>query len=217
VKDQDGAASAVDFVLVIPFFMFIMCMFVQMAMIVNASLIVHYSAFSAARSARAHFCDRPVNEYLVGYLGCSVNSKVRREAEKAARFVLIAASPVDESVSSSGTPPEELLNWLSQEYLERNSSLVTQARYAFDSRNVDVEVKPAESDNAILQGQYLRDRIPPADVEDWINKKLRNTWPVTVTVKYVKHLGVPLMGPFLSDEQRGNDHFQTIEAEVTLL
>ena len=218
VDDQSGAASAVDFVMVIPFFMFIMCLFVQMAMIVNASLIVHYSAFSAARSARVHFCDRSVAEYPRGYyLGCDRN-RAQREAEKAAKFVLIAASPVDSSVSSSGSPPQDILNWLSQQYLERSSPLVTQARFAFDARNVDVVVRPAQSDNPLIRLQHEFERVPPTfNLNELADEKLRNNWPVTVSVRYSKHLGVPIVGPFLSDERRGNEHFKTIEAKITLL
>lgn len=216
-SDDRGTASAVDFVLVVPLFMFMICLFVQMAMIVNASLIVHYSAFSAARSARVHYCNRSVLEYPLGFVSCNIN-KARREAEKAAKFVLIAASPVDSSVSASGTPPQQVLDWLSSQYLKRDSALVTQARYAFDSRNVDVRVRAARSSNPIIQKQYIEERLPPTtDLNKLTDQKLRNSWPVTVRVEFVKHLGVPLIGPFLSDTRRGNDHFQIIEAEVTLL
>lgn len=216
-KDIRGVASAVDFVMVVPLFMFIMCVFVQLAMIVNASLIVHYAAYSAARTARVHYCNRSVVEYPLGFLSCNLR-RAEREAEKAAKFVLIAASPVDTSVPSSGTPPQQVIDWLSTQYLERSSPLITQANYAFDSRNVDVEVEPATSSNILLETQFIRERIPPIVSFDRLtDKKLRNSWPVTVTVKYSKHLGVPLVGPFLSDERRGNDHFQTIEAKITLL
>lgn len=221
-NDKRGSANAVDFVLVMPFFMFIMCLFVQMAMIVNASLIVHYAAYSAARTASVHFCHRTVVEYPVGFvLGCNLN-KAEREALKAAQYVLIAASPVDDSVPSTGNPPNHSLQLLADDYLKRKSPLLTQARYAFDSRNVDVDVELPASPNIAIQTQLLNERFGQyADVStnlyELTDRKLLNTWPVTAKVEYVKHLGVPLVGPFLSNMRRGNDHFRTIEAQITLL
>jgi len=214
-RDETGSANAADFVLILPFFMFMMCLFVQLAMLVNASLIVHYAAYSAARTASVHFCNRSVLSYRLGYLGCD-SKKAEAEAIKAARYVLIAASPADNSIQSNGNPPNESLQWLADEYLERKSPILIQARYAYDSRNVVVQVKPASSTNLIIQGQYVYERIPSEDSIKG-DKKLLNTWPVTARVEYVKHLGVPLVAPFLSNVRRGNDHFRTIEAEITLL
>jgi len=219
-RDQRGSANAADFVLIIPFFMFMMCLFVQMAMIVNASLIVHYSAYSAARTARVHFCNRSVIKYPLGYITCDA-SRAENEAVRAARYVLIAASPVDESIQSNGNPPSDSLQWIANQYLERESPILIQARYAFDSRNVKVDVEPAVSSDPAIQAQYLLERAATfnsaTNLGAATDRKLLNAWPVTVKVEYVKHLGVPLVGPFLSDVRRGNDHFRTIEAEITLL
>lgn len=219
-RDKSGSANAVDFVLVMPFFMFIMCLFVQMAMIVNASLIVHYAAYSAARTARVHYCNRSVLQYPLGFASCST-SRAENEAIKAARYVLIAASPVDASIPSNGSPPNDSLQWLANQYLERESPILVQARYAFDSRNVSVRVRPAVSLDPLIEAQLIAERVPAFDSASnsntWTDRKLLNAWPVTVEVEYVKHLGVPLIGPFLSDVRRGNNHFRTIDAEITLL
>lgn len=219
-KDSRGSANAADFVLIMPFFMFIMCLFVQMAMVVNTSLIVHYAAYSAARAARVHFCNRSVLEYTLGYLNCSVE-RAERAALKAARYTLIAASPVDDSIQSNGNPPNQSLQLLADEYLERKSPILIQARYAYDDRNVIVEVEPATSSDTFIEAQYYAERVSSydsgSDIDTWTDRKLLNAWPVTVSVEYVKHLGVPLVGPFLSNVSRGNDHFRTIEAEITLL
>lgn len=219
-QDKRGSANAVDFVLVIPFFMFMMCLFVQMSMVVNASLIVHYAAYSAARSASVHFCKRSVLAYPLGYFGgCSV-SKAEGPALNAARYVLIAASPVDASIPSSGNPPSQNLQHIADSYLDRRSPLMTQARYAFDSRNVSVDVQAAVSSDPSIQAQFWLERIPQlgsTDPNTLTDRKLLNSWPVTVKVEFIKHLGVPLVGPFLSDVRRGNIHFRRIEAEITLL
>ena len=219
-RDQSGSANAVDFVMVIPFFIFIMCLFVQMAMIVNASLIVHYAAYSAARTARVHYCNRPVIQYPLGFASCNTD-RAEDKALETARYVLIAASPVDDSIQSNGNPPNESLQWLADQYLERESPILVQARYAYDVRNVIVEVEPAVSTDIAIQGQYVFERLQfsagSASLDAASDRKLLNAWPVTVNVEYVKHLGVPLVGPLLSNVRRGNDHFRTIEAEITLL
>lgn len=219
-RDEAGTANAVDFIMIIPFFIFIMCLFVQMAMIVNASLIVHYAAYSAARTARVHFCNRSVLQYSLGYASCSV-SRAEEKALDTARYVLIAASPVNADIPSNGNPPNESLQWLANQYLKRNSPILVQARYAYDSRNVTVNVEPAVSPDVLIDMQFIEERIPDfgsgSNPDTLTDRKLLNAWPVTVNVEYVKHLGVPLVGPLLSNVSRGNNHFRTIEAEITLL
>lgn len=66
-QDRSGAAVAVDFTLTIPIFMVLILFMVQLALLANASLIVHYSAYNAARSARVWLLD---DDHAYKELGC---------------------------------------------------------------------------------------------------------------------------------------------------
>ena len=54
---QYGAAAAVDFVLTLPIFMLVLFLTIQFALVANASLHIHYAAYSAAHSARIYYFD----------------------------------------------------------------------------------------------------------------------------------------------------------------
>lgn len=57
-KDCRGSAEASDFALTFPILLLVILMIVQLAMALNASIIVHYAAYSAARASRAHAWER---------------------------------------------------------------------------------------------------------------------------------------------------------------
>lgn len=111
--DERGAAEAVDFVLTFPLLLGFMFLFVQFVMAANASLIVHYAAFAAARAARVHLWERTpgfIQAYIQGQRGGWLNGTNQQgitmamlsaqnywpacqAAADAARLVLIAAAP----------------------------------------------------------------------------------------------------------------------------
>ena len=113
VTDERGAAEASDFALTFPFVLLIALCMVQFAMAANASLIVHYAAYAAARAARAHTWERaPIyilakqrlrrsNEAQANVdaaaewltLEATNASDACRRAYDAARLTLIAATP----------------------------------------------------------------------------------------------------------------------------
>lgn len=54
---QRGSATSVDFMLAFPIFAIIMLFIIQMALMLHAYTVVHYSAYKAARSARVQMLD----------------------------------------------------------------------------------------------------------------------------------------------------------------
>jgi hypothetical protein len=112
--ESDGAAEAVDLVLTFPIALAFMFMLVQFVLAANASLIVHYAAFAAARSARVAMWERSPT-FIQGFLqdttritpDTSINnaagqlfllmalnqSNACQRASDAARLVLVAAAP----------------------------------------------------------------------------------------------------------------------------
>jgi hypothetical protein len=111
---ESGAAEAVDMVLTFPWVLMLAFLFVQFAIAANASLIVHYAAYVAARAARVHSWERsPLyiqslielsnrenpGSVLNGPAGLSglyeLNDTACVAAADAARFALAAASPAN--------------------------------------------------------------------------------------------------------------------------
>lgn len=220
-SDTRGSANAVDFVLVIPIFMTVIAIFVQLALIVNTSLIVHYAAYSAARSARIVMWNHDVWEDrlwkqlpqdaagLAKFTTLKSRNKndAEQAAEAAARYVLIAASPVNPRVPSAPKEiPKKIIERVSDIYLSkaRSRALLQQAKYAYDSNNVEVTVSTATSEDPILSTLYFFETT-----------KFASAWPVTVKVSYRMHLGVPFAA--VLGDYDGGRYYKEVDAEVTLL
>jgi len=56
-KQQLGAATATDMMLTFPIFATMLLFIIQMALVLHAYTVIHYSAYKAARSARVHVLD----------------------------------------------------------------------------------------------------------------------------------------------------------------
>jgi hypothetical protein len=211
--DERGSATAADFVLTLPFFLVVVLWVIQFGIMANDALIVHYAAYSAARSARVWMWDRQmvripgVDERILNnpVVRRNRDPEVQRRVERAARFALIAASPADPAVrSAGGTVPRRVLRAVAAEggRPDRRDVLTRKARYAFAPENSTVrfdivrEISPYPD--------ILFDYFKPADA-----------WPVTAEVRYRMHLAIPaawVLG------ERGNGHFyRWVDAKVTLL
>ncbi|MHC4100735.1 MAG: TadE family protein [Planctomycetota bacterium] len=109
----------VEFALVFPLVLLVMCMIVQLALIANASLVVRYAAFASARSAMVNLQSWPV-----------VNAPplpepvVRDNPELAARLVLASISPRTGQANAAGRSMESLLRaqdgvWAGRSFADR--------------------------------------------------------------------------------------------------
>lgn len=85
---QVSGTVMVEFTLVMPIVLLIMGMVVQLALLANASLVVHQAAFKAARSAIVQF-ER--EQFFT--LEETINNSNRRNVEQAAYLVLCSISP----------------------------------------------------------------------------------------------------------------------------
>ena len=121
LTDDTGTAGAVDLVLTTPIIIAIVLPVIQLSLLAHASLVVHHSAYSAARSARVWYWDR--DTAFIGGLGDVAGSRVNNfyvqsilstESQKleamchvkvAAKFALIAIAPASHpNVSQSDMP-----------------------------------------------------------------------------------------------------------------
>lgn len=160
-QNQSGSAVAVDFVLVLPLFLILISMLLQLAMLMNGSMIVHYAAYSAARSARVFAFEEADMDLKVWTSKPLLDQGgVREKAERAARFALMAASPSNSSISGL-----DQSSWIGT--LTDNSELANlgtkadamraKAAYAFDPANskVELEVKSEEFAGVALAAHYI--------------------------------------------------------------
>ena len=223
VGNETGSAAALDFVMTMPLFMLMITLFVQLAMIANSALIVHYAAFSAARSARVHMWHRDVwwdklDDYVVNSEDSSVLFPVlyaknaqaaKRAAHNAAKWVLIAASPV--SKNSWARPvnvPERIIRRIAGQNLpeDREATILRQAAYAYGEQNTEIEIIPAALSVSINSLGYLQEMLMPS-----------NAWPIKATVRFRKYLSLPLAAVALGTRSEHGKYFRWIEAEMTLL
>ena len=203
--NQSGSAAALDMALTMPIFFFIMVLVVQFALFANTALVVHYAAFSAARSARVLNCN-PLIKF-----SCKSG-----DYQTAARYALIAVSPSTPNLAcrSCDVPTSVLqalipaADYQAQEHAfqfagislvpNNTQAIINKARYAFDPDNVTVE-----TDNPLLA--YLN--------KDFLKKPKM----VKATVSYKAHIFLPV-GRILGEQRSdGKGFYKKMTAEVTLL
>jgi len=232
LRDTRGAAAAVDFVLTIPIFLAVISFVIQFALLAHASLIVHYAAYSAARSARVWFWDRDtaffgafldediVRSSLVAQIWFSDTAEIERRVELAGRFPLIAISPSKQI--AGGHPPldpglqahlDEVAAIEIDNQTLRTSAYRQKARYAYDPRMSTVTYAapliPELSEGATGLFESIKDvqeQFKPGDA-----------WPVYADVSYMFYLVVPLGGPIFGTWQPDGYYARQMYAEVKLL
>lgn len=217
-ENQSGAASAVDFVLTIPIFTVVVMLIIQFGLIAHGALIVHYSAYSAARSARVWLWDIdpyrvagiPLTKAYKNPLLIKQNEKnVQPVIEQAARYALISASPANGRVPCRGSCTSIPDKWLSQiaqtPGLSSSSSVfLKKARYAYDSGNSDIE---------LFYGGNLLAKYPNY-IDDY--QQFSEAWPVGAKVTFKYHIHLPVAGPIFGILNNGF-YYKDISAEVVLL
>jgi len=214
-SDQRGSSVAIDFVLTLPIFLTLLLLIVQYALMSHTALLVHYAAYSAARSARVWMWDkqdmrpwpRPVPALRTPVSLRNISPEVQQRAETAARFALIAASPADVSIQRSPTRmPHSILSAMAKvSGLDgRELALRNKAAYAFDPSNTIVEIKPALS--SLNQPGIEVDAAQPGDA-----------WAVTASVTFRMSLDMPIAARLLGKPRGDGSYYETSTAEVTLL
>lgn len=216
--DTRGAANVIDFVLTFPILAFIVMLVIQFALIANASLVVHYSAYTAARSARVWLWDSdpfrvPGVPMRIAYKNIlyklnDLEGEVLPRVETAARFAVISISPASSKFSCANCIDQPLKNALHamaevSGHGDRSNTFIQKARYAFDPDNLRT--------NLTFGGELLKKE--PSFFNDFI--QLADAWPVNAKVEYRFHLVLPVGRVF---GQLENGHYaRWLEADVTLL
>lgn len=203
VRDESGAAGAMEFTLTAPIFFVASMLIVQYGVFANDSLIVHYAAYSAARSARVHKCPplqlADASARSLMELFCSDQGD---RWDTAARLALIPAAPAQPNlVCGSGCQiPEPVLTAVTRaaDRSDKDAAFRRKAMYAFDRDNVEVAIgRPAG-----LASVGLGSDLPA----------------ITATVRFRHYVLLPV-GRLLGDGIRPQDgyFYKWGEAEVTLL
>ncbi len=142
LRDERGFAVAADFVITLPLLMATVSLIVQFATLLQGATFVHYAAYVAARSVRVHAWAESFP-----FVPLRISDEARARAERAARYVLIGASPADPGLPLQREP------WAAgrdaaRSYLRvlarggaSSAALARQAGYAFYPENARVAVR----------------------------------------------------------------------------
>lgn len=210
-RDCGGMASTVALVMVTPAVLILILIFAQLVMLLDKAILVHYSAYAAARSARVWLWDfdpldpvaRVGGRFAVNPLVLAErNRDVRREVEDAARFALIPAAPVA-GAGGDGKVPERVLRVLAEQgdLARRGEVLIRQASYAFDPANSNI----------------LFDRVALTTRPDmaWDLASEGDAWPVRARVEFRARLDLPVVRFF--GKREDGAWYTRIKAEMVLL
>jgi Flp pilus assembly pilin Flp len=89
IKDEDGQ-SMVEFVIVMPLFLFLVLAIIQFMLIANAAYFVNYANFMAMRTAVAHYEMSTVGKVMPsGKVNKKIPAKVKTEANNTLRYCLL--------------------------------------------------------------------------------------------------------------------------------
>ncbi len=194
---------------------------VQVTLVAHASLLVHYAAFSAARSARVYFYDTTDSSAralrmtgagnAASYWALNRN-KAEKRARDAAALSLIALGPSHDRVPSREDSSSvawkalpAMLRALKKEGPIGENVVLRKARYVFDRKNLEVEVSPD------LDPQYLASALKGVGAMSKLP-----SWPVRADVTFRFHLALPsawLLG------EKGHDGYyaRMLNARVRVL
>ncbi|MCO6188241.1 hypothetical protein [Rhizobium sp. L1K21] len=202
-RDECGSALAADLVLVMVPAITIMLILVQSLWLMRETVIVHYAAFTAARSARVNICPsmpeslQAFTLQSMGKLGCRGDGG---RAEQAARLALISASPPWEVPCLGNCRiPEKTLRAIADETGTGDlyPALEVQARYAFDPQNVALSVGP--------DPKYLALALKPG-----------LTPPIRARLTF-RHYVIYGLGRAFGQKRSDGYYYKETVAEVTLL
>jgi len=222
--DTNGSAAAVDFVLTFPIVMVVVLVAVQYALLANASLVVHYAAYSAARSARVYAFDTYTDRFTrilrntgngSAFLYYMRNrNRVKDRALMAARLPLVAISPASKAVKSKQPKSadwknaKKLVDILAKDTPKSDKdALYRKAYYAFDAKNLKVDTGLLFDISSMSSGKTPF-------------QKGIDEWPVRAEVSYRFYLYLPVSRFFgdVADPKTGKrGPWRWLSAEVKLL
>jgi hypothetical protein len=204
--NERGAAVILDLALVAPIFVTIMVAFLQWAILLNDTIVVHYAAFAAARSARVYLCPTipfSANQGIAQAFGLAPCSGGPNNPENAARFALIPASPFNDQYRCEGScqAPEDAMKALAHgmQIDNQTGAWLQQARYAFDPANVKVDVSIQLLAYLARVGSNVREM------------------PVTAIVQFRHVLMFPMDKVFGDGYRSDGVGYRTIVAQMTLI
>jgi len=228
INHQAGAAAAVDFVLTFPIFMLVLFLTIQFALIANASLHVHYAAYSAAHSAGVFYFDTATNKarglkYVSQGVGLFYNAKsislanantAEKKALDAARMSLISVgSPKKGLISSPDTTSDawkgintytETLS--KQQGTSKVDVFNRKASYAFDNYNLILDVGLDLNIGQALIGSITANNITQV-----------TEWPVKANVTFKYILALPIAAKIFGIKGSHGFYFRDLHAEMSLL
>ena len=157
-KAETGAAVAVDFTLTIPIFMSLILFMIQLALMANASLVVHYAAFNGARAAKVWMVEKDHGFAELDCCGVSVISAVdsivgfageyqgddetAKRVRVAVSVPLISISPANPRFGprnpGNAWKQTEMTQFFNTIRPQSKSMLVRKAQYAFDETNTKI-------------------------------------------------------------------------------
>lgn len=131
----ESGVVMVEFTLIAPTVWWIMAMAVQMAMIAQASLVVRYAAYAAARSAVVQ-----LGRSSAPWLSEDLENSAENKAEKAAKLVLCSLSPKQEGTTDSAAKAMRDM-FASQNGVWGDSNFDARYEYADPATSVEIEVE----------------------------------------------------------------------------
>lgn len=226
LRKEDGAAEAVDFVLVLPLLLLVCLLFIQVLMAAHASLIVHYAAYAAARAARTAYFEMPVEDVMIlqglrrmfeedeslmqrGYLWRLIEDNevaAHDRATTAAQLALMSAVPAAQR-PPVGVPSDSagaaVIDMLRPFHGRRPVVAGSKADYSFDPFNSAVAVGVVDDfENEALLGDTGDLRI--------------DALPVYARVVFRYPLLLPV-GRFFGERDDSGHYTRVLSAQVELL
>ena len=229
VNRQAGAAAAVDFVLTFPIFMLILFLTVQFALVANASLHVHYAAYSAAHSARVFYFDTTTNAvrglkvlspqgvsiiYNAGTISLANASNAEKKALDAARMSLISVGSPKKDLISSPDKSSDAWKGISiyaetlakQQGTSKVDVFNRKASYAFDNNNLNLNVGLDLNIGQAIIGSITAKNITQV-----------TEWPVKTNVTFKFILALPLAAKIFGTKGSHGFYYRDLNAEMSLL
>lgn len=131
----ESGVVMVEFTLIAPTVWWIMAMAVQMAMIAQASIVVRYAAYAAARSAVVQ-----LGRGSAPWLQEDLENSAENKAEKAAKLVLCSLSPKNEGTTDNSAKAMRDM-FASQNGVWGDSNFDARYDYADPATTVTIEVE----------------------------------------------------------------------------
>jgi hypothetical protein len=198
--DQDGTAQSLSFVLTLPFFVMIMLFIVQVSQLMIGTIVVHYAAFAAARSAVVWIPARLAPPEQENCISAHFEDP---EAEEQVRPIL---DPLDPDYGPAAGGVTYVVAPGSPKYEKIASAAVLGCMPISPSRDLGLSAPRSGSLAAeIIKGAYgsmapgsAANAMIPARLENKLAYAMQNT---TVEIRfYHKNSEPPLVQYFLPDD-----------------